>query len=199
MLKGVGWILMALIAVPIHTFASVSCDSQELHSEKRSTFIEQMVAGLSLMDADSGNRFLTRNGSGHVVELYGFMTISFLSSNGSEMLEIIRPPGAERTAFAEFRVRKVTMDEETTAPRVAIRTFKSGRGVSIGMEEKAVLDVLGKPTEKDTEGAVEKYVYRCADQRSCPVLRAINMPIYKGIYIFHNSRLIEMRCGFPYP
>jgi hypothetical protein len=166
-------------------------------ASKDPRFIDSRVETVVLGDTSSGQSFVSRLG-GNAVDIGGGMAV-FRYAGTAELLELVAYPGGEPYQFWEVRLRRGRGTEPNAKLVAGGKPFRSGRGIQLGLTISEVVRLLGEPQEQsETKGRLN-FVYRCTSEATCPALKRVNMPEYKGRYSFLDGRLVECEWGYPYP
>ena len=78
----------------------------------------------------------------------------------------------------------------------------SEKGIRLGLTEKQVVDILGKPNKRIASSKGIKLFYQediNLETETDETLKAINMPFYYGEYEFEKGHLKRFAFGFEYP
>jgi hypothetical protein len=125
----------------------------------------------------------------------------YYSTYERETLTLTQHPGDGKYNISIFKVEK--SGKKTMGYRVLnIDTFKSEKGIRIGMSKKQITNKLGfcyAPIDS-MNGYIELY-YRLEMPKDSKtkLLENNNMPIYYASYKLSNDRLYEFEFGFEYP
>lgn len=123
----------------------------------------------------------------------------FVSRSGAQELVLFAPYGAVEDEYSEVEVREAGA-EALVLKDLPIETFKSGRGVELGMsvgEIEALFGKCFKSREKTGEELFFEYEIEGADRD--PELKDFGYPVYYAEYEFRNGKLKRFRFGFAYP
>jgi hypothetical protein len=123
----------------------------------------------------------------------------FVTTNGSQELVLYTHYGADTDEYAEAEVR-VAGSEALALKDLPLESFKSGRGVELGMTVEQVEALFGtclKSREKKGPELFIEYEIDGADRD--PELKDFGYPVYYAEYEFKNSKLVRYRFGFAYP
>lgn len=156
------------------------------------------IIGLKLTDGESATKAV-----GSVVRLEesedDLPHARFVSTNGSQELVLFVPYGADSNEFAEVEVR-IAGAEALALKDLPIESFKTGRGVELGMTIKQVEALFGrcaKSRQKNGDEFFIEYEIENADRDS--ELKGFGFPVYYAEYEFERGKLIRYRFGFAYP
>lgn len=155
--------------------------------------VDTSVAGIAIKDPASAEAVVGREIA--LVEddlLYALYT----NNARSEQLRLIFHPGDIRHSFSEFEVKGVRSPGRGAKVLSTVSSFRTAKGIHLGMSKREVMAVLGKPKGNSRAATLE---YRLDDIASTPFLQRYNMPIYYGRYRFKGNRLVEYAFGFEYP
>lgn len=123
----------------------------------------------------------------------------FVSSNGAQELVLFAHYGAVDDEYAEAEVR-VAGPEAIALKDLPIESFKTGRGVELGMSIAQVQALFGtcfKSRQKTEQGLFFEYEIENADRD--PDLKNFGYPVYYAEYEFTGGKLVRFRFGFAYP
>lgn len=123
----------------------------------------------------------------------------FVSSNGAQELVLFAHYGAVDDEYAEAEVR-VAGPEAIALKDLPIESFKTGRGVELGMSIAQVQALFGtcfKSRQKTEQGQFFEYEIENADRD--PDLKNFGYPVYYAEYEFTRGKLVRFRFGFAYP
>lgn len=156
------------------------------------------VSGVKLTDADSAVKVV---GAG--AELTegedDLPHARFVTTNGAQELVLYAHYGAVEDEYAEAEVR-VAGPEALTLKDLPIESFKTGRGVELGMTVAEVEGLFGscfKSRQKNGPDLFLEYQIDNADKD--PELKEFGYPVYYAEYEFKKGKLIRFRFGFAYP
>lgn len=123
----------------------------------------------------------------------------FVSSNGAQELVLFAPYGAVEDEYSEVEVR-VAGPEALVLKDLPIDSFKTGRGVELGMSVAQIEALFGtcfKSREKTGQELFFEYEIDAADRD--PELKTFGFPVYFAEYEFEKGKLTRFRFGFAYP
>jgi hypothetical protein len=123
----------------------------------------------------------------------------FVSSNGAQELVLFAPYGAVEDEYSEVEVRAAG-PEALVLKDLPVDTFKTGRGVELGMTAPEVEALFGncfKSREKKGQELFFEYEIDAADRD--PDLKTYGFPVYFAEYEFEKGKLTRFRFGFAYP
>jgi hypothetical protein len=163
------------------------------------TYWDPVIAGVTLEDARSGEAFVRRHALETIEPEDDFPRVSLLNSDGTEVLELLQHYGAERYAFGQFRVRRLSAHDAGRGTKDAPASFLSGKGVRLGLAVEELLDRLGARAQRTRDGQQTTLRYSCSSTQACPGLIRVNMPSYEATYTFQNGKLVSFEAGYPYP
>lgn len=125
--------------------------------------------------------------------------VRFVTSNGSEEMLLFLPYGANRDEYAEVEV-KVAGTEALTIKDLPIESFRTGRGVSLGMTVKDVEALFGRCLKSRQESGDNLFIeYEITNADGDPELGRFGYPIYYAEYEFESRKLVRFRFGFAFP
>ena len=162
-------------------------------------FVDPQVDSVRLGDAASGKAFVLRfNGKGFEpsVSLWAFR---YLNAGKTEVLDLIMFPGSVAYEFTWVALRRPRAAEPSATPIPGCKSFRSARGIHLGLSVEEVIALLGAPQKRTHQGTGQTLVYRCTSLTLCPILREVNMPEYEGNYVFRDGILVNCEWGYPYP
>jgi hypothetical protein len=106
--------------------------------------------------------------------------------------------GAGIDEYAEVEVREPGT-EALAIQELPTPTFKTARGIELGMTPAQVIEKFGKCIKnREKDGAVETLQYQ-VDAAGDPSLKAFGYPAYYAEYEFLDGKLARFRFGFEYP
>jgi len=156
------------------------------------------IGGVTLTDSDSAIQVVGA-GAPLVESEDDLPHARFVTSNGGQELVLFAPYGAVSDEYAEAEVREA--GPEALALRdLPIESFKTGRGVELGMTAQQVQGLFGtcfKSREKTGPDLFFEYEIDNAD--SDPDLKKYGYPVYYAEYEFKSGKLVRFRFGFAYP
>lgn len=186
---GIYLVLAASACMALPTSASAKCRMKQP---------DLSISGIHLTDSDSAIRVV--GASPPLVETEDDLPHArFVSTNGSQELVLFSHYGAMSDEYAEAEVR-VAGPEALALTYLPVESFKTGRGVELGMSSAQVLGLFGsclKSRQKSGSGLFLEYEIENADRDS--ELKGYGFPIYYAEYEFKNDKLIRYRFGFAYP
>lgn len=156
------------------------------------------ISGITLTDADSAIQVVGA-GATLVDSEDDLPHARFVSTNGAQELVLFAHYGAVSDEYAEAEVR-VAGPEAIALKDLPIDTFKTGRGVQLGMTIAEVQTLFGtcfKSREKTGQDLFFEYEIAKADRDA--ELSSFGYPIYYAEYEFQKGKLIRYRFGFAYP
>lgn len=123
----------------------------------------------------------------------------FVSSNGAQELVLFVHYGAGEDEYAEAEVR-VGSSEALALVDLPIESFRTGRGVELGMSVAEVQALFGTCFKSRHKAGSELFFeYEIANADRDPELKSFGYPVYYAEYEFRNGKLIRFRFGFAYP
>lgn len=156
------------------------------------------ISGIQLTNSDSAVRVV--GASPPLVETEDDLPHArFVSTNGAQEMVLFAHYGAVSDEYAEVEVR-VAGPEALALTDLPIESFKTGRGVELGMSSEKVLGLFGtclKSRQKSGSGLFLEYEIDDADRDA--ELKGYGFPIYYAEYEFKSDKLIRYRFGFAYP
>jgi hypothetical protein len=156
------------------------------------------ISGIRLTDSDSAIRVV---GSGANLEESedDLPHARFVSTNGAQEMVLFAHYGAIDDEYAEVEVR-ISGPEALALKDLPIDSFKTGRGVELGMSPGQVQALFGtcfKSRQKTGSELFFEYEIENADRDS--ELKDFGYPIYYAEYEFKSGKLVRYRFGFAYP
>lgn len=125
--------------------------------------------------------------------------VRFVTSSGSEEMVLFLPYGANPDEYAEVEV-KVAGTEALTIRDLPIGSFRTGRGVSLGMTVKEVEALFGRCVKSRQENGDDLFIeYEVTDADGDPELGRFGYPVYYAEYEFVSGKLVRFRFGFAFP
>lgn len=156
------------------------------------------VAGFTLLDIESAQRVL-----GAAPELIGgeddLAQARFVSQDGTQELVAYQQPSALVDEYAEVEVMPAG-SEAIALKDLPVTSFKTGRGIELGMTPDAVIRILGscfKAREKNADGEILQYVI--GREHMSADLKALGFETYFAEYEFLGGKLTRFRFGFENP
>lgn len=156
------------------------------------------ISGLKLTDAESAIKVVGDNANLLASE-DDLPHARFVSTNGAQEMVLFAPYGADPNEYAEVEVR-VAGAEALALDDLPIESFKTGRGVELGMTVAQVEALFGRCTKSRQKSGQElffEYEIEAADRD--PELKYFGFPIYYAEYEFDRGKLVRFRFGFAYP
>lgn len=123
----------------------------------------------------------------------------FVSKDGAQELVLFAPYGAVDDEYSEVEVREAG-PEALVLKDLPVASFKTGRGVELGMSVAAVEALFGrcfKSREKTGQELFFEYEIDAADRDE--ELKTYGFPVYYAEYEFQKGKLTRFRFGFAYP
>lgn len=156
------------------------------------------IAGILLTDSESAIKIV---GAGAKLEESedDLPHARFVSSNGAQELVLFAHYGAVDDEYAEAEVR-VAGPQALAIKDLPIESFKTGRGVELGMSVSQVQALFGtcfKTYQKTKQELFFEYEIANADR--APDLKTFGYPVYYAEYEFRGGKLVRYRFGFAYP
>ena len=156
------------------------------------------ISGITLTDAESAIK-VVGSGADLVDSEDDLPHARFVSTNGSQELTLFAHYGAATDEYAETEVSEAGA-EALALHDLPIETFKTGRGVELGMTVAQVEALFGtcfKSRQKNGPELFFEYEIKNADRD--PELAQFGYPIYYAEYEFQRGKLTRFRFGFAYP
>jgi hypothetical protein len=156
------------------------------------------IAGILLTDRESAIKVV---GAGAKLEESedDLPHARFVSSNGAQELVLFQHFGADDDEYAEAEVREANA-EALALTDLPIESFKTGRGVELGMsvaEVQALFGTCFKSRQKTGQGLFFEYEITNADRDGD--LKNFGYPVYYAEYEFLKGKLVRFRFGFAFP
>jgi hypothetical protein len=125
----------------------------------------------------------------------------FYSKMDRETLILTQLPGDGKHQISIFRV-EFSDKADYGYRQIPVDTFKTGKGIKLGMTKKDIVDRLGScyAALDSTNGYIELY-YRIEtpNDSKTRILNSNNMPVYYASYKLWKDRLENFEFGFEYP
>jgi len=156
------------------------------------------ISGITLTDRESAVNVVGTNANLEESE-DDLPHARFVSTNGAQELVLFAHFGAEEDEYAEVEVREAGA-EALALKDLPIETFKTGRGVELGMSARQVQALFGtcfKSRQKTGPDLFFEYEIEGADRD--PELKNFGYPVYYAEYEFKRDKLVRFRFGFAYP
>lgn len=156
------------------------------------------ISGITLTNSESVHKVVGDNAE-LIDDDHDLPHVRFVSTNGAEELVLFLPYGADPDAYAEVEVR-IAGTEALTLRDLPIQSFKTGRGVALGMTVKEVEALFGRCVKSRQKDGNELFIeYEITDADSDPELGSFGYPLYFAEYEFQRGKLVRFRFGFAYP
>jgi hypothetical protein len=156
------------------------------------------ISGIALTDVDSAIKVVGL--SPPLVETEDDLPHArFVSTNGAQEMILFAHYGAVSDEYAEVEVR-IAGAEALALKDLPIESFKTGRGVELGMTSGQVLSLFGTCLKTRQKTGAELFLeYEITEADRDPELKSFGYPIYYAEYEFSNDKLVRYRFGFAYP
>src|SRR5512134_1400760 len=105
-------------------------------------FFENVVAGVQLNDALSGEAFSRAYGAGKQHD-DGYLHSIYTNRTGDQVLDLVRHPGNPPHVFNEIRVFRGTPSVTGKLPAISIKTFVTRKRIRLGITPTQLLRKLG--------------------------------------------------------
>lgn len=174
------------------------CLSGAVHAKCRMKNPDVSIAGILLTDSESAIKVVGA-GAKLVESEDDLPHARFVSSNGAQELVLFAHYGAIDDEYAEAEVR-IANAEALALPDLPIESFKTGRGVELGMSVAQVQALFGtcfKSRQKTGSELFFEYEIENADRDGD--LKNFGYPVYYAEYEFNDGKLVRFRFGFAYP
>jgi len=172
--------------------------ASDVHAKCRMKGPDTSVSGVTLTDSDTAIKVV--GGGADLVDSEDDLPHArFVSTNGAQELVLFAHYGAVADEYAEAEVRQAGA-EALALKDLPIETFKTGRGVELGMTPAQVQALFGtcfKSREKTGKDLFFEYEIENADRD--PELKQFGYPVYYAEYEFKSDKLVRYRFGFAYP
>lgn len=171
---------------------------EEAHAKCRMKSPDVTISGIKLADSASAIQVVGADPKLEESE-DDLPHARFVTTNGAQELVLYVPYGADANEYAEAEVRAAGA-EALALTDLPIETFKSGRGVELGMTVKQIEALFGrcvKARQKTGDTLFLEYEIEGADRD--PELKVFGFPVYYAEYEFNSGKLIRFRFGFAYP
>jgi hypothetical protein len=182
------WLLLA-IGVSLPSLAAAKCRIKGPDLE---------IAGVKLTDSNSAVAVV--GASPPLVESEDDLPHArFVSTNGAQELVLFAHYGAVEDEYAEVEVRQAG-PEALALKDLPVESFKTGRGVELGMSVAQVQALFGTCFKSRQKTGDELFFeYEISDADRDPELAKFGYPIYYAEYEFKKGKLVRFRFGFAYP
>ena len=174
------------------------CLAGEAHAKCRMKGPDVSIDGIVLTDRESAIKVVGTGARLNESE-DDLPHARFVSTNGAQELVLFAHYGAIEDEYAEAEVR-VAGAEALTLKDLPIESFKTGRGVELGMSVGQVQALFGtcfKSRQKTGQDLFFEYEIANADRD--PELKNFGYPVYYAEYEFKRGKLVRFRFGFAYP
>ncbi|MCC7251511.1 hypothetical protein [Hyphomicrobium sp.] len=180
--------------------AAVACLflSGEAYAKCRMKGPDISIAGIALTDRESAVKVVGESAKLEDSE-DDLPHARFVSTNGAQELVLFAHYGAIEDEYAEAEVR-IAGPEALALKDLPIESFKTGRGVELGMSVAQVQALFGtcfKSRQKTGQELFFEYEIENADRD--PELKTFGFPVYYAEYEFKRGKLVRFRFGFAYP
>jgi hypothetical protein len=162
-------------------------------------FLDLRVESVGLADRASGEAFVRRSGGRESESDGSLPTIKYANPATGELLALVMHPGGLRFQFMEYRIRRMHPGEAAGTRVVGGESFRTGRGVHLGLTAEELVRTLGAPHKQTRKGHRRVLRYGCTSSATCPILKEVNMPEYSATYVFQDGVLVDVEAGYPYP
>jgi len=173
----------------------IKCSGQNTN-ENKSFVPDVFVSNISVLDTTNISSLLGKdvmsNLEGTIIK-----KASFSNTLQNETLEVIFQPGSYLNEFSKFIVFKSKNDVRKL--NIDIQNFVTESGIELGIDDKTLISLKGKPTATTQFRSSEVYEYIIDNYDSSSFLKEYNMPIYSAKYFFEDSKLVRFEFGFDYP
>jgi len=172
--------------------------SSGAHAKCRMKNPDVSIAGIVLTDSESAIKIVGA-GAKLAESEDDLPHARFVSSNGAQELVLFAHYGAIDDEYAEAEVR-VANAEALALQDLPIESFKTGRGVELGMSVAQVQALFGtcfKSRQKTGSELFFEYEIENADRDGD--LKNFGYPVYYAEYEFNSGKLVRFRFGFAYP
>jgi hypothetical protein len=154
------------------------------------------LSAIRLREAESAAKVISNKDKINMNDQYRYYSATY-----RETLTMNQHPGDGKYNISIFRV-DYSKKEDYGYRKLAIDTFKTEKGIKLGISKKEIIEKLGSCyTVKDSvKGYMELYYRLEAPQDSqTKILENNNMPIYYASYKLWNDKLGSFEFGFEYP
>lgn len=159
---------------------------------------DTVIGGMTLTDRESILRVIGANAD-LIDDDHDLPHVRFVSTNGAEELVLFLPYGANEDEYAEAEV-KVAGTEALTIPDLPVETFRTGRGVALGMTVKEVEALFGRCVKSRQKNGNELFIeYEITNADNDAEVGRFGYPLYYAEYEFQRGKLVRFRFGFAYP
>lgn len=183
------WLLAAALCMPCAAGGAAKC---------RMKSPDVTISGITLTDSESAVKVV--GASPKLDESEDDLPHArFVSTNGSQELVLYAHYGAVDDEYAEAEVR-VAGAEALALKDLPLESFKTGRGIELGMSVDQVQALFGtcvKTRQKTGSDLFIEYEIENADRDN--ELKAFGYPVYYAEYEFKSRKLVRYRFGFAYP
>ena len=172
--------------------------SGEARAQCRMKSPDTVISGITLTDSESAVRVV--GADAELIENdHDLPHARFVSTNGAEELVLFAPYGANPDEYAEAEVR-VAGTEALTIRDLPIETFRTGRGVALGMTIKEIEALFGRCVKARQRNGNEVFIeYEIKNADRDPEIGRFGFPLYYAEYEFMRGKLVRFRFGFAYP
>ena len=125
----------------------------------------------------------------------------YYSASGSETLTLTQHPGDAKYQISIFNV-EYSNKIKHNYPSLKTATFKTEKGIKLGITKKQLIDRLGKcyAAIDSTRDYIELYyIIQTPNDTSTKLSTAHNSLVYYASYKFWADRLKQFEFGFEYP
>jgi hypothetical protein len=154
------------------------------------------ICGLELLgDEASAMTFFNEKDEFDENDLYHFYSL-----NQEETLSILQSRGGHKYKAESFKV-SISDKADHGFRKLAIVTFKTEKGIHLGMNKKQIQERLGfcYITKDSTKNYIElNYRLESPMDSKTKILKTKNTPVYYAAYRFRNDKLDSFEFGFEY-
>lgn len=152
------------------------------------------VAGIRLDDVASSKAILGPLLDGVSDIEFPSWGLDVANARRTERLRALMHPGGVEDSFDEFRVTAGGAEKLEILP---VKQFVSSCGVHLGMSEKELLSVLGRPSGIGSKAGRRTLVYREGPESE--MVKAAHRAGYDAAYTFQEGRLAHFELGWEAP
>ena len=124
---------------------------------------------------------------------------SAYNKDKTQTAKFIMHEGDLKNSFNEFSIKYAGKDKGKTTTLTNIESFKTGKGIKLGITRKELVEILGIKFKTKKEKETLTLRYQIETPNKSKFLQTYNMPTYHGEYKFKNNKLVEFSFGFKMP
>jgi hypothetical protein len=154
------------------------------------------LCGIKIRNSESAVSIIGDNDKADSLEQY-----HYYSDFDRETLTLTQHPGDGSYQISIFKV-EYSDKADHGYRQLKIDTFKTEKGIKLGMEKNQVIERLGNcytPIDSTKDSIGLYYRLEIPNDSKTKLLKSNNMPIYYAYYGFWKNKLERFEFGFEYP